>query len=156
MRLSKIREQQWGSLTVPGCKKYLAGLCGCESCRIGAGVEWASWAFIPTADLSHDADGKEPFRRDFGTLKAYRSSHKATRYFCGTCGAHVLWDGDIRPHFIDVGLGLLDAPEGARAENWFEWRVEFGPEEDTVPRAKALTQGMKAGLRAYKDRVSST
>ena len=130
--------------------KYLGGLCVCDSCRLATGFEMASWAFIPTVDITLDAEGKKPFSREFGSLKAYRSSDQATRRFCGTCGATVFWDGDIRPGLIDVAVGLLDAEEGARAENWLEWaaeRVSFS--EDGMKRAKALTTGLEQGLEQW-------
>jgi hypothetical protein len=47
------------------------------------------------------------------------------------CGATVFWHDKHRPELIDVSVGLLDAPEGARAVEWLEWwlaRVSF--EED--------------------------
>ncbi|KAI7363210.1 hypothetical protein KC354_g6662 [Hortaea werneckii] len=134
--------------------KYLAGLCTCNSCRLAAGMEWVQWAFIPTANISLDPEGRNPFPSEtpfsFGTLKHYRSSEKATRYFCGTCGASVFWSGDERPGLIDVAVGLLDAAEGARAENWLEWRTErVSYREDAEPRAESLIQGLEKGLKAY-------
>ncbi|KAI7190241.1 hypothetical protein KC316_g9614 [Hortaea werneckii] len=134
--------------------KYLAGLCTCNSCRLAAGMEWVQWAFIPTTSISLDPEGRDPFPSgtpfSFGTLKHYRSSEKATRYFCGTCGANVFWSGDERPGLIDVAVGLLDAAEGARAEDWLEWRTErVSYREDAVPRAESLIHGLEKGLKAY-------
>ena len=134
--------------------KYLAGLCTCNSCRLAAGMEWVQWAFIPTTTISLDPAGRNPFPAQtpysFGTLKHYRSSEKATRYFCGTCGANVFWSGDERPGLIDVAVGLLDAAEGARAEDWLEWRTErVSYREDAVPRAESLIHGLEKGLKIY-------
>ena len=64
-------------------------------------------------------------------LRSYESSPGVMREFCPTCGATVFWHDKHRPELIDVSVGLLDAPEGARAEEWLEWwlaRVSF--EED--------------------------
>ncbi|RMY92870.1 hypothetical protein D0864_05811 [Hortaea werneckii] len=134
--------------------KYLAGLCTCDSCRLAAGMEWLQWAFVPTASITLDPAGRTPFPSEtpfsFGTLKHYRSSEQATRYFCGTCGANVFWCGDERPGLIDVAVGLLDAAEGARAEGWLEWRTErVSYREDAVPRAESLIYGLEKGLKAY-------
>lgn len=101
-------------------QKFLGGICACNSCRLMHGFEWIEWAFIPTSDISLDRDGKVPFSREFGTLKAFRSSDNATKRFCAECGATVFWDGDVRPGLIDVAVGLLHASEGARAESWLE------------------------------------
>jgi len=134
-------------------KKYLAGVCACNSCRLAVGMEWVEWAFVPTVDISLDAEGKVPFSREFGTLKHYRSSDVATRHFCDTCGATVFWDGDERPQLIDVAVGLLNAPEGARAESWLDWRSErLSYREDAAPRAESVTLGVEAGLKEYGKR----
>ncbi|KAK4553617.1 hypothetical protein LTR86_009413 [Recurvomyces mirabilis] len=139
-----------------GGTKYLAGLCSCNSCCLATGMEWVEWSFVPTIDISLDADGKILFSRDFGTLKHYRSSDIATRHFCGTCGATVFWDGDMRPDLIDVAVGLLNAPEGARAENWLEWQTgRLSYREDAMSRAESLVHGVEAGLLAYGKRRTS-
>ena len=135
-------------------KKFLGGLCTCNSCRLAAGMECVEWAFVPTADITLDAEGKVPFSLPFGSLKSYRSSSKATRYFCGTCGAMVFWHGDERPGLIDVAAGLLAAPEGARAESWLEWRTErLSYREDAVDRAGSLVRGIEAGLNGYGKKI---
>ena len=137
-----------------GAKKFLAGVCSCDSCRLASGLEFVEWAFIPTIDITLDAEGKKPFTRDFGTLKHYRSSSVATRHFCGTCGATIFWDGDERPQLIDVAVGLLNAPEGARAETWLQWRTErLSYREDAMPRAESIILGVEAGLTAHGKRM---
>lgn len=86
----------------------------------------------------------------FGTLKTYRSSTEASRYFCGTCGATVFWIGDARPTLIDVSVGLFDANEGARAESILDFpteRISF--KEDGIKRAPALTAALEAGITAW-------
>lgn len=136
-----------------GGKKFLGGFCACDSCRLAAGMEWVEWAFVPTVDISLDAEGNTPFSLKSGTLKAYRSSKRATRYFCETCGANVFWNGDERPQVIDVAVGLLNAVEGSRAESWLAWglqRLSF--REDALPRAKDLTLAVEAGLAGRAQR----
>lgn len=142
-----------------GDRKFLAGVCTCDSCRLAVGFEFIEWAFVPTANITLDAEGKEPFpsaTRQFGSLKGYRSSKEATRRFCATCGATVCWDGDVRPNLIDVAVGLLHADEGARAEDWLEWwtnRVSY--REDGVKRAKAIVEGVEQGLKIWGERSES-
>jgi hypothetical protein len=67
----------------------------------------------------------------------------------------VFWHDKWRPDIIDVSVGLLDAPEGARAENWLEWwkdRVSFvedagnGRLGDVALRAEGLIDGLRKGL----------
>lgn len=134
-------------------KKFLAGLCSCNSCRLDTGFEWIEWAFVPTIDITLDAEGKVPFATPFGTLKGYRSFHDVTRYHCDTCGASAIYQTDDRTDLVDVAVGLMDAPEGARAESWLEWRTtRLSFREDALPRAKGLTLAVESGLEQYGKR----
>lgn len=106
--------------------KYLAGLCACRSCRLSAGFPIQAWAFIPMTNLLDD-DGR-PFHMDSRDLRRFISSLGVYRESCKTCGATVFWHSDERPDLIDVSVGLLRAPSGARADTLLEWdrsRVSF-------------------------------
>ncbi len=61
-----------------------------------------------------------------GTLALYASSPDVQRYFCSRCSACVFYCVDDRPETADVAMGLLDAPSGARAEEFVSWA--FGGE----------------------------
>lgn len=151
--------------------KFLAGLCSCTSCRLASGQEVTAWAFIPLVDISLDAEGRVPLELStvtgtgsatpaFGSLRTYRSSENATRSFCSVCGAIVFFalsEPNQTPErtILDVAVGLLDAPEGARAEHWLEWctsRLSF--REDAAGRADSLADGVEKGLREYEEKVS--
>lgn len=132
--------------------KFLAGLCACDSCRRCSGMETTFWAFVPTVDLSLDRDSKVPFTFNFGTVKKYSSSPGCYRYFCSKCGATCFYDADDRQFMKDVAIGLLDAPEGARAETWLGWRTNrLGYREDSVPRADSYSIGIEKGLKAWEE-----
>ena len=106
--------------------KYLAGTCACRSCRLGSGSPIQAWAFVPKANLLQ-RNGKA-LSYDMGTLKQVESSDGCYREFCDRCGANVFWHCLERPDLIDVSVGLLRAPEGARASTWLDWwtdRVSF-------------------------------
>jgi len=63
----------------------------------------------------------------------------------------IFWTGDDRPELIDVAVGLLAAPCGARADSWLKWttsRVSFS--EDAIH--KALVDSLGAGLEAWGKR----
>ncbi|KAJ6445664.1 exocyst complex component Sec10 [Purpureocillium lavendulum] len=77
------------------------------------------------------ADGDE--RRDprLGTLTYYASSDDVQRYFCSRCSATVFYAVDDRPDMVDLAPGLLDAPDGARAESVLSWSLgTLGAAED--------------------------
>ncbi|KAJ8118911.1 hypothetical protein OPT61_g193 [Boeremia exigua] len=142
--------------------RFLAGTCGCHSCRRASGFDITFWAFVPTANIFLDPDLKEPFsscidgrqNQYWGTMKAYCSSEGVVRTFCNKCGADIFWSGSEekgRNGLIDVAVGLLDAKSGARAEELLSWwtdRVSF--EEFAVNRT--LTQGLHAGLKGWEER----
>ena len=50
-------------------KKFPAGICVCDNYRLDSGQEWVEWAFVPTIDISLDAEGKKPWNLPFGSLK---------------------------------------------------------------------------------------
>ncbi|KPM41034.1 hypothetical protein AK830_g5541 [Neonectria ditissima] len=123
--------------------KYLTGTCACRSCHLISGFEVQTWAFIPSANIFfhvlQQGGAKSIVPLDFvtlpsGILTSYSSSPNVRREFCGTCGATVFWHEEYPDDVIDVSVGLLRAPGGARAENWLEWwqeRVSFTEEAET-------------------------
>ncbi|OTB07361.1 hypothetical protein M426DRAFT_318054 [Hypoxylon sp. CI-4A] len=144
--ISNPRDEKWWLCPHgdPNPTKYLAGTCACRSCRLTSGFEIQSWAFVPRSNIfflpsssspSSTSPGDDAIPLDFNTLehngvnlKSYASSPGVLRDFCPRCGATVFWHDRWRPDLIDVSAGLLNAPEGARAEGWLEWwceRVSF-------------------------------
>ncbi|KAI5201197.1 hypothetical protein E4T39_05338 [Aureobasidium subglaciale] len=133
-----------------GSTKFRSSVCSCNSCRLASSCDFVQWAFVPTSDISLSADGSVPFSYDIGTLKGYRSSDIATRYFCGECGAMVFWNGDDRPGLMDVAVGLIDAAEGSLAQDWLEWitnRVSY--KCDGIDRAKTLVNHVEVALNKW-------
>ena len=144
-------------LSQPSSTRYTAGLCACNTCRKSSGFDIQPWAFIPLVNL-HEAEdgGARPLDIDAmkkttdGFLKTHYSSPGKYRDFCGRCGATIFWHCDERPGLIDVSIGLMEAPEGARAEDWldlFTGRVSF--EEEAVN--KSFVGSLKEGLKAWGD-----
>ena len=125
----------------PVTHKMLASLDACESCRRCAASELCNWTFSllrhisfadgdeaggfpqSTAELKAAVEGTEGRVRDprFGTLAFYASSPDVQRYFCGRCSAHVFYAVDSRPDLVDIAVGLLSSPDGARAESVLSW-----------------------------------
>jgi hypothetical protein len=152
--------------------KYLAGTCACRSCRLASGFEIQTWAFIPRSNIlirspaSHSDEARELQQLDFDTvspaiLQSYESCLGVAREFCPRCGATVFWHNKERPELIDVSVGLLEAPDGARAESWLEWadRVSFAEEAGNQStghgiasrRATSLIRSLEHGLRLRKN-----
>ncbi|KAF1812883.1 DUF636 domain protein [Eremomyces bilateralis CBS 781.70] len=145
-------------------RRYTAGTCACDSCRRAAGFEIVEWAFVPAGNIMVPElrDASEPpiwrkyeVGREFGTglLQSFSSSDRVFRRFCGGCGANIFWESYNRPYIIDVAVGILRAPEGARAETWLEWvtdRVSFC-EEGANP---GLVYDLTRGLEGWGKRLS--
>ena len=79
--------------------------CHCTQCRKTSGHFWAATEL--------DRDGLRITRAD--GLEWYRSSDRARRGFCSTCGSSLLWqeDGD---ETIFVAAGAIDGETGLRLE----------------------------------------
>jgi hypothetical protein len=164
---SKEASSPWSDLLVPyhsgssenpndvkwwlraGDTKFLAGLCACNSCRLGAGFPIQSWAFVPKSNILK-SDGST-LSYDMDTLQVYESSPGVYREFCNRCGATVFWHCDERPSVVDVSVGLLRANSGTLARGWLDWateRVSFA--EDALDQK--LIVGLEAGLQGWKRR----
>jgi hypothetical protein len=137
----------------PVTHKAWGSLDACNSCRIAAGSEVTNWTYAllkhisfagpdpqgfpeNTAQLKAAVGAKEGEARDprFGTITFYASSPDVQRYFCGRCSATLFYAVDDRPDMVDVAVGLLDSPDGARAESAISWSFggEMGWRQDMI------------------------
>lgn len=133
--------------------RFRALVCTCRDCRAGVGGAFFSLGYVPSACIKQ-ADGGA-FDLKAGTLKAYRGSESATRYFCGECGAFAYFvaDANLIDHrksegLIGVGMGLLCSDRGARADDWFVWRTYKLAFEGSSNHT-AFRDGLKEGLRQW-------
>lgn len=126
--------------------RYLAGICVCNSCRLGSGFPIQAWAFIPRSNIFH-AD-RSPLTFKHKNLKQYVSSPGVYREFCDRCGANVFWHNDGRPTLIDVSVGLL-REKSAKVEEWLKWaseRISFSE----MAVQKDLVHLLEEGLRVQR------
>lgn len=138
---------------IVGEDKWLAGTCGCRSCRLFLGSPIQAWTFVSRTNILQ-ADGL-PLSYNFGSLQRFESSKGAMREFCKTCGATVFWHNEERPGVVDVSVGLLRAPEGVMAKSWLNWwtdRVSFSEEA----LDKRLIGNLESNLHLLRTAVIST
>ncbi|PKS08494.1 hypothetical protein jhhlp_004878 [Lomentospora prolificans] len=119
----------------PKTFKYVALTCVCDSCRAACGVDLPNWTFanlkyivldkfpgtvtaLKEAVASPEKDGR------LGTLTFYKSSENVERYYCFKSSTTVFYALAKRPDMVDIAVGLLDHPTGARAEGLLSW--DFG------------------------------
>ncbi|KAK1763364.1 Mss4-like protein [Phialemonium atrogriseum] len=131
----------------PVTHKTFAGFEGCDSCRLSLGADVIHWTFVMLRHLAFsEGTGRQDLpafprtaadlnaavsaqNRDprLGTLSLYASSPDVQRYFCSRCSATVFYACDDRQDYVDVAIGLLDAPDGARAESILSWSFGSTP-----------------------------
>ena len=126
-------------------RKCIASFDACDSCRLQSGVDVFHWTFSFLRCIAFPATSETP-QRDFpalskdllkavsvqgkdrdprlGTLACYASSSDVQRLFCSRCAACVFYCVDTRPDVVDVAMGLLDAPSGARVEEFVTWAYD--------------------------------
>ncbi|KAI9664768.1 MAG: hypothetical protein M1821_006216 [Bathelium mastoideum] len=137
----------------PRTNKLLASFDVCDSCRLQFGVDVVIWTFIELANISQ-ADGSafpnsmaklkaavDAGDSAVGTLAYHQSSPDVHRYFCKVCSASAFFVRNDRPNIADVAIGLLDAPDGARAEGFLSWT--FG---DSLQWVNDTKGGWREGL----------
>jgi len=100
--------------------------CHCGMCRRAQGAPVVAWLTVPIG----------AFEVTQGALKAYRSSQRAFRRFCGDCGTPLNWVAADAPRYIDVSIASLDTPEayGPTLHLWAASRIPWFDTADRLPR----------------------
>ena len=129
----------------PDTHRALASFDACNSCRKSFGINVMNWTFallkhisfaldagkdgtIPVSTRELEAAVSNPKRDErYGTLQFYNSSEGVQRYFCSRCSASVFYAVHDRPDMVDLAIGLLDSPDGARAESRLAWCLGAPP-----------------------------
>ncbi|CAJ2505015.1 Uu.00g124090.m01.CDS01 [Anthostomella pinea] len=127
----------------PVTHKLLGNFDACDSCRLSSGADVFHWTFAlllhlgfagategghsefprSTPQLKAAVSAKEGRDPRWGTLTYYESSPDVQRYFCSRCSACVFYAAGRRPEIVDIAVGLLDVPGGARAEGLISWAL---------------------------------
>jgi hypothetical protein len=76
-------------------------LCHCRMCQKASGAPVVAWLTVPG----------DAFSFTKGQPIAYRSSVRAVRHFCGTCGSQLIFREPENPRELDINLATLDHPE---------------------------------------------
>jgi hypothetical protein len=82
----------------------------------------------------------ESFAWTAGEPAVYRSSEKAERFFCPTCGTQLALRDE--PDCLDVTLASLDHPEAVRPSYhiWTTSRISWFEIADDLPRCSESTR----------------
>jgi hypothetical protein len=100
--------------------------CHCRMCQRSSGAPLQISAEIPPV----------AFEVTKGHLATYRSSSKAVRRFCPTCGSQILFAAAEAPDYISINVPTLDRPEALppRKHIWCESRISWFETTDALPR----------------------
>lgn len=98
--------------------------CHCRECRRQSGHFFSAVA-VPKAAVRMTADAG---------LAWYRSSDRATRGFCKTCGSTLFWRADEGPTMM-VAMGALEAPTGLHLSGhyWVDEKGDYYQITDGLP-----------------------
>jgi hypothetical protein len=117
-----------------GALRYEAGgepwnqtVCHCADCRGTTGAPMVGWITVRRAACHFTA----------GTPTWFRSSPRAQRAFCPTCGTHLAYVADDLPEEIDLTTASLDDPE------------RFPPRDHVWVSRRLSWVALPAGLPAY-------
>lgn len=128
-------------------KKWLALLDVCTDCRLVAGTNVIGWTFLPLSIC------EPPIKADLkiGTSKTYATSPGVLRSFCGTCGATVFYSNDERRpdekrQIVDLATGILRAPKGVMADDWFTWRTTLAWRSSGITYDKEFVEALQEGM----------
>jgi hypothetical protein len=103
-----------------------AQYCHCRMCQRAHGAPVIAWLTVPLDGLAVTK----------GNPVAYRSSAKAFRHFCGSCGTPLTWREADNPRLVDVSIGSLDNPEAIAPTMhvWTDSRIAWFESADHLPR----------------------
>jgi hypothetical protein len=161
----------------PKTHKLHASFDACDSCRLQSGIDIFHWTFSELANITtSQGRGDDHFPNTveelkaavdaqdaaIGTLTCYQSSEDVQRYFCKVCSATCFYAcNDDAREFVDVAIGVLDAPDGARAEGFLSWAlggpmvwegdVKGGWREGFVKRVQDEAEGWRIERKYPKD-----
>lgn len=138
---SAMKREELPFFVDPQTNRVLASFDACDSCRLACGSQPMYWTFALLKQIGFPRDNvgassQDEFPQSYddlrlavsescdprlGTLAMYNSSAGVQRYFCSRCSACVFYTTKNRPNMVDLALGLLDAPDGARVESLLSW-----------------------------------
>ncbi|QUD88394.1 GFA family protein [Phenylobacterium montanum] len=103
----------------------VADYCHCGQCRRTSGAPVTAWIQVSPRRFSVTK----------GQAKAFRSSSRATRWFCRDCGGQ-LYMTDDEDRSVGVTLGTLDDPAAVTptVHGWESARVRWLCIADDLPR----------------------
>ena len=103
--------------------------CHCRMCQRAHGAPIVAWLTVPL----------DAFMLTAGNPAAYRSSAKAWRHFCSSCGTPLTWREAENPRLVDVSIASLDNPEAIEpsVHVWTDSRIAWFDTADHLPRHPA-------------------
>jgi hypothetical protein len=104
-------------------------LCHCRDCRRYVGAHVVGWCTVTRREAHFTG----------AALRAFRSSPRVTRTFCGKCGTSLTWSHDDYPDLLDITLASFDAADRlAPADHiWLRDALPWDQPHDGLPEHAA-------------------
>jgi hypothetical protein len=114
-----------------------SGYCHCRMCQHSSGSPVVAWVTFP----------RPAFAWTEGAPKAFQSSPRAQRLFCGHCGSYLAFESEDAAHEVSVNTTALDEPERfpPRMHIFAASRVPWFDTPDTLPRYPGYNPPTAAG-----------
>lgn len=154
----------------PTTYKLLASCDSCNSCRLTSGTTPMYWIsallkhmlFRTVGDNGQDTtqngfpdtitsleaavkNSSDNLNQPLGSLSVFASSKDARRFFCSNCSASIFYTTADRPDVVDIAVGVLQSPDGARAEQYLTWN--YGMMGYTEDVAGGWRDGLVASMK---------
>eukprot|EP01098_Paradermamoeba_levis_P006746 TRINITY_DN2806_c0_g2_i1.p1 TRINITY_DN2806_c0_g2~~TRINITY_DN2806_c0_g2_i1.p1 ORF type:complete len:158 (-),score=23.60 TRINITY_DN2806_c0_g2_i1:79-507(-) len=107
-----------------------AAYCHCRICQHASGAPTVPWMTVKASDFVYTQ----------GQPKAFKSSEKAAREFCGNCGTQLVFRYVTGPltQTLDVTLSSLDNPHNPLIQPmyhiWTQSQIKWFDVKDDLPR----------------------
>lgn len=103
-----------------------SGYCHCRTCQKQSGAPVVAWFAVPPSRLRYLK----------GEPAKFRASARATREFCGACGAYLIFREDNASATVSINTATLDDPALVPPEFhiYCESRIGWFETADSLPR----------------------
>lgn len=104
--------------------------CHCTDCRRASGAPFMTWGTFPRNAVTFTK----------GEPRTFKSSERAERLFCNTCGTQLVWAPVADTSLIDLSVGSMDEPERVQpTDHYFtRSRISWLHVDDGLPGHEKL------------------
>ena len=104
--------------------------CHCEDCRRASGSVYGSFVYVSVKTLHVTGEMRSyQYKNDYGSTM--------TKYFCPSCGSHMIGSNSRKPERRSVWIGVVDYPNWFKPEAYY-YVIKKLPHTPVDPEAEAF------------------